>query len=234
MDFDIINVNHDYTKMRKVEMHRRNFLSLMAASLTLGSTVSLLTACGDKQRSAIPTGSTVLALGDSLTEGYGASLQTSYPTILASITGWKIINGGVSGDKSDDALKRLPALLAQYQPKLVLTSIGGNDILKRVPESTMRSNIISICELVKNSHAQNMLIAVPQFSILGAATGTLHDHSMYESIAKEMDIPLFSAGWSQILSDENLKSDAIHANEEGYRLFAEQLAKRLREVGYLA
>jgi len=214
-------------------MHRREFLNRSLMAFALGSSINLLTACGNKKRRAIPSGSTVLALGDSLTEGYGATLQTSYPTVLTSLTGWQVINAGISGNTSEDALKRLPDLLSKHQPKLVLTCIGGNDILRRVPETRMRSNIVSICQHIKNSGTPNMLIAVPRFSVIGAVTGSLNDHPVYESIAKELDLPLLSSAWSKILSNDSLKFDTVHANAQGYRRFAELLAQSLHEVGYL-
>lgn len=214
-------------------MHRRTFLNSAFAVLSFGSISSLLTACGDKKRPALPPGSTVLALGDSLTEGYGASPQTSYPSVLAELTDWKIINAGISGNTSEDALQRLPSLLSQYRPQLVLTCIGDNDILRRVPETQMRANIVSICQQIANNGAQNILIAVPKFSVVGAAIGMLSDHPVYQEIAKEQGIPLQSGAWSKILSDDSLKSDSVHANAQGYRRFAELLAASLRETGYL-
>lgn len=213
-------------------MQRRHLLHLLAASCL---TVSLY-GCGKKKKklAAIPPGSTVLALGDSLTEGVGASPQDSYPAVLADITGWQVINAGVSGDTSAGVLSRLPGLLKQYQPKLVLTGIGGNDFLRKVNESTTRANILKICQEIKSYGAQNMLIAIPKLSLLGAAISSLSDHPMYEEIAKEVGIPLQEDGWSTVLSDKSLRSDEIHANAKGYALFAELLAKSLRSSGLLA
>ena len=109
-------------------MNRRQFLLLTAA---------LLTACGKKapKHSALPRGSAVLALGDSLTYGYGANPTESYPARLAELTGWAITNGGVSGDTSAQALARLPELLREHTPHLVIISIGGNAFLRRQPEN---------------------------------------------------------------------------------------------------
>ena len=212
-------------------MQRRHFLQFSLGSLILGT----LAACGndEPQLIAIPAGATVLALGDSITYGYGANPQTSYPAVLAQITGWNVINAGVSGDTTEGALKRLPGLLQQYAPKLVLTSIGGNDFLRRVPEATTRSNLIAICRQIKDSGAQNMLIAVPKPSLVGASVGSLSDHPMYAEVAREMNIPLQKGGWADVLSDASLRSDQIHANARGYARFAELLAVSLRETGLL-
>lgn len=90
----------------------------------------------------------MLALGDSLTFGYGANPGESYPAQLQKLTGWSVVNGGVSGDTSAQALSRLPALLAR-KPKLVIVGIGGNDFLRKVPEEQTRANIAKIIETVR-------------------------------------------------------------------------------------
>lgn len=212
-------------------MQRRQLLHLTLASSLFAT---LLTGCSKKAKlPAIAKGATVLALGDSLTEGVGTSPQTAYPEVLAAMTGWNVINAGVSGDTSAGALSRLAGLLSKHQPKLVLTCIGGNDFLHQVDESRTRSNIKAICEKIKASNAQNMLIAVPKISLLAATLSHLSDHPMYQQIAKETDIPLQEGGWSEVLSNASLRSDRIHANKEGYALFAQRLAKSLRDVGLL-
>lgn len=209
-------------------MQRRHFFHL----LITGGIVLTLQGCGKKKKlSPIPKGATVLALGDSITEGVGASEQDSYPAVLADITGWNVINAGISGDTSAGALNRLPGLLKEHQPALVLTSIGGNDFLRKINESTTRANILNICKQVKEYGVPNMLIAIPQFSVMAAAISRLSDHPMYKEIAKEMDIPLQEGGWSEVLSDKSLRSDEIHANAQGYARFAELLVKSLRTAG---
>ena len=89
-------------------MNRRQFL--------IGSAILALAACGKRRNraQALLKGSTVLALGDSLTYGYGAAPAAAYPVQLATLTGWKVINGGVSGDTTADALARLSGLMRQH------------------------------------------------------------------------------------------------------------------------
>lgn len=206
-------------------MNRRTFL--------LGAGALLLTACGRKSartHAKIPEGSTVLALGDSLTFGYGANPGESYPAQLQKLTGWNIVNGGVSGDTSAQALSRLPALLAR-KPKLVLVGIGGNDFLRKVPEEQTRANIAKIIETVQKENIPAVLVGVPHIT-LGALFGHLSDHPLYEDLSEEYGIPLFGSAWAEILGDNNLKSDQIHANGKGYRKFAEDLNQFLRKQGF--
>lgn len=204
---------------------RRTFLTY--------TSVLLLVACGGKsgkKQTKIAAGSTVLALGDSLTYGYGASPAESYPAQLQKLTGWDIINGGISGDTSAQALSRLPALL-QRKPKLVLISIGGNDFLRKLPEAETRNNIAETIESVQKENIPTVLMGVPHLSV-GALFGHLSDHPLYQELAEQYKIPLFEGAWSEILSDEKLKSDQIHANAAGYKVFAEKLEKFLQEEGF--
>ena len=204
-------------------MNRRQFL--------IGSTILALAACGKRRNrsQALPKGSAVLALGDSLTYGYGAAPTAAYPVQLATLTGWKVINGGVSGDTTADALARLPELMRQH-PKLVIISIGGNDFLRKLPESTTRANIGKIIQTVQAASIPAVLVAIPHFTV-GALFGKLSDHPLYQEIAEQYQIPLLSGAWSEILGDKDLKSDQIHANAEGYRKFAELLKAFLEEQG---
>lgn len=204
-------------------MNRRQFL--------IGSAILALTACGKRRNrsQALPKGSAVLALGDSLTYGYGAAPTAAYPVQLAGLTGWKVINGGVSGDTTADALARLPELMGQH-PKLVIISIGGNDFLRKLPESTTRANIGKIIQTVQAANIPAVLVAIPHFTV-GALFGKLSDHPLYHEIAEQYRIPLLSGAWSEILGDKDLKSDQIHANAEGYRKFAELLKAFLEEQG---
>lgn len=204
---------------------RRKFLTY--------TSVLLLAACGGKsgkKKTKIAAGSTVLALGDSLTYGYGASPAESYPAQLQKLTGWDIINGGISGDTSAQALSRLPALL-QRQPKLVIIGIGGNDFLRKLPEAETRNNIAETIESVQKENIPAVLVGVPHLSV-GALFGHLSDHPLYQELAKQYKIPFFEGAWSEILSDEKLKSDQIHANAAGYKVFAEKLEKFLQEEGF--
>jgi acyl-CoA thioesterase I len=209
-----------------VGMKRRALLALAA---TLGG-------CGRKPAatsSALAPGSTVLALGDSITAGVGADAASSYPAQLAALTGWNVVNGGVSGDTSAQAAERAPALLAEHKPALVIVSIGGNDFLRRLSKADTEANIRRIVASARDAGAQVLLVAVPQPTLAAAVGVGLSDHPLYASLAGELKLPLHSGGWSTVLGTENLKSDQIHANAAGYRAFAEGLVNTLRITGHL-
>ena len=207
---------------------RRYFLGGLLAA-------TMLAACGRKPvvGRKIAAGATVLALGDSLTFGTGATPETSYPTVLARLTGWNVVNAGIPGDTSAQALARLPALLQEHSPQLVLVGIGGNDFLRRMSETDTRANIRRICEQALAAGAQVMLIAVPAPSAAAVIAGSLSDHPLYQEIADSLRLPLHANGWSTVLANAALRSDQIHANAQGYEAFANGLLSTARAAQLL-
>ena len=210
---------------------RRGFAVRVAGA---GLLAAALAGCGRDKKTAqpVPPGSTVLALGDSLTFGTGASAETSYPTVLAGLTGWNVVNAGVSGDTSAQALARLPALLAEHQPKLVIVSIGGNDFLRKLPESDTRAHVHAICKQSLDAGAQVLLVAVPRATV-AAALGQMTDHALYAEVAKDLKIPLQREAWGEVLAQPDLRADAVHANARGYAQFARSVQSTAAAVGLL-
>ena len=211
---------------RSALVSRRRLLVALAAA-------PLLAACGRKadRYSTVPAGTSVLAIGDSLTFGTGAAAQAAYPARLAGLTGWDVVNAGVPANTSAQARERLPKLLADHQPRLVLLSIGGNDFLRQVPEAETRRHIGAMLDEIRATGAQAVLIAVPRPTVAAALLGALDDHPLYRALAGAHGVPLFASGWADVLSNASLKSDRIHANAAGYERFAHELHDFLRETG---
>lgn len=208
--------------------NRRVFLQfILTAPLALA-----LSACDDSPKFApLPKGAKVMALGDSLTFGYGVESFQSYPTLLANKTGWHIINAGVNGDTTKKVLKRLDDVIAQ-KPALVLLGVGGNDVLRRIAPETTKANLLEIVQKLQNHQINVILIAQPHLSA-SALFGKASDNPIYKEVADETGVPLFAKTWSKILSDDSLKSDQIHANGAGYAYFADELYGFLKQIGYV-
>lgn len=207
-------------------LSRRGALALLAGAA--------LVSCGRKSPRArpVPKGAVVLALGDSLTFGTGATPDTAYPAELARLSGWDVVNAGVPGDTAAQARERLPVLLDTAGAQLVIVSIGGNDFLRRLPEADTRAHIEAICDAALARGLQVMLLAVPRPS-LSAAIGSLTDHPMYADIAATRPVVLQREGWSEVLADADLRSDAIHANARGYAQQARNIVATARAAGLL-
>lgn len=194
------------------------------------STSLLISACSSEIKSQhIEKGSLVIALGDSLTYGYGATPNTAYPHILSQLSGWNVKNEGINGNTTADILQRLDGIIAQ-KPKLVLLGIGGNDVLRRIDPKVTEQNLNQIIIRLKQANIPVILIAEPHLS-MSALLGKASDNPIYEPIAKSQQVLLFADEWSKILSDKSLKSDEIHANAQGYRQFAENLYQFLKKNG---
>jgi len=169
----------------------------------------------------------IVAFGDSLTHGTGASDDTAYPAVLASLTGRTVINAGVPGDTTTAGLERLPVVLDKYKPRLVLLCLGGNDMLRKQPAAATENNLRLLVKTIRSSGAEVVLIGVPEPKLFGGAP------DFYARVARDMRLPLEDDVFDAVLKDNRLKADPIHANAEGYRMVAERLAEFLREAGAL-
>ncbi|HRK79519.1 MAG TPA: arylesterase [Thiobacillus sp.] len=169
----------------------------------------------------------IVAFGDSLTHGTGASSDTAYPAVLAALTGRTVINAGVPGDTTDTGLQRLPSVLDEYKPRLVLLCLGGNDMLRKQPEAATENNLRLLVRTIHASGAEVVLIGVPEPRLFGGAP------DFYARVARDMKLPLEDKAFNEVLKDNRLKSDPIHANAAGYRLIAERLNALLHEAGAL-
>ena len=199
----------------------------------LASLLALLAACSADKAEPLPPGTMVLALGDSITAGYGLAPEQAWPALLAEKTGWQVVNGGISGDKTGDALARLPALLDEHTPKLVLVTLGGNDMLRKLPEEQTRGNLARILELIRSRNAQPVLLATPKPSIAGVVFQNLSPPPFYAEIAKERKVPLIADAIAEVLSDPELKLDQLHPNAEGHKALAGKAFDALRQLGYV-
>lgn len=195
----------------------------------------MLLACAEKHPSqpVIVQGATVLILGDSLSYGTGAKPEEAYPVLLEKATGWRIVNAGIPGDTTSGGLQRLPNLLETHQPELLLVELGGNDLLRQISPKQVENNLKSIISQAKNTGVPVALVAIPEISPLMAAVGNLSDHPLYARVAEEMQVPLVTDVFSEVLSKRDLKADQIHPNAQGYALVASDMQKALKALGFI-
>lgn len=165
--------------------------------------------------------SPILAFGDSLTFGFGAPTQHSYPTVLNKLIGIPVINAGISGELSQDGLKRLEKLLDRLQPQLLLLCHGANDMLQKRDMQEMKTNLEAMILLAQERGIQILLISVPNTNLL------LTPLKQYQEVADKMEIPLENELIADILRKPALHSDIIHPNALGYQKMAEGLYQKL-------
>ncbi|NIQ97196.1 MAG: arylesterase [Desulfuromonadales bacterium] len=166
----------------------------------------------------------IVAFGDSLTWGTGAPREASYPQTLASLLGIEVVNAGVPGELSAEGRRRLPGVLAEYRPALVILCHGGNDMLRRRSLDKLAENLRVMIESCRNAGADVVLVGVPQLGF------TLEPPPLYDKIAAEYDIPYADDILADLLADRDFKSDTIHPNAAGYRRLARVLADLIVEA----
>ena len=186
------------------------------------SLLLLLVACGDDQPPLprLAGDAVILAFGDSLTEGYGVKTDESYPARLASISGRKVINAGISGEISAQGLRRLPKLLEKHNPDLVILCHGGNDFLRKLSMTDM-------IRMAKAQGAEVVLLGVPKPGLFLSA------YEVYEKIAADTGVVFIEDLIPEVLGDKDLKSDTVHPNAEGYLVMAKTIYTELQDRGAL-
>lgn len=175
----------------------------------------------------LKTADVIVAFGDSLTAGVGADPGTSYPAILQKQINRKVIGSGVSGETTAKGLKRLPQVLDQFKPSLLILCEGGNDFLRSFSEKSVKNNLREMIEMAKKKGIDVVLIAVPK------SESKLTPPPLYEELGKEFGLPIETESLKKIGSDPALVSDPIHPNDHGYRLMAEAVVNLLKKYGAL-
>lgn len=208
-------------------MARASTAGLRVVLLALGA---LLAACGVDDRVArlppLDSDATILAFGDSLTYGSGATAEQSYPAVLSELIGRRVINAGVPGETTAQGLERLPEVLDRTQPALVILCLGGNDMLRKQDRARMRRNLAEMIEVVRERGLPVVLLGVPEPRLFGLSTET-----SYIDLARQYALPLEALALPDILGDADRKADQIHPNARGYADLARAVAELLRESG---
>ncbi|MBI2992694.1 MAG: arylesterase [Gammaproteobacteria bacterium] len=188
----------------------------------------LLAGCGKSpELPALQPDSVILAFGDSLTHGTGASGHESYPVALAALTGRKVINEGIPGEVSPDGMRRLPGLLERHRPALVIICHGGNDILRKLDLRETTANLEKMVQIVRDSGAGAVLLGVPQPGLF------LSSAELYDTVAESTGVLYLDDVIPDVLQHAATKSDPVHPNAAGYREIAERIYAALQEAGAL-
>lgn len=173
------------------------------------------------------SGARIVAFGDSLTYGTGAPAGQGYPEVLAALTGLTVINAGKPGETTAAGRERLPSVLADHNPDLVVLIHGGNDTLRRQPAETTRDNLAAMIGTIRASGAQVVMLAVPGASL------TLAPPAYYAEVADAEAVPMDDGTLRRLMRSSAYKSDQVHFNAEGYRLMAEAVRDLLLASGAL-
>ena len=184
----------------------------------------ILGGCSQPVANLDSNGETIVCFGDSLTAGKGALQNESYPALLGAKVKEKVINAGVSGETSANALKRIEKDVFSYHPRIVIVEFGGNDFLHQIPREETFRNIDQILKIIQK-HGSMAVLATVKTGIFGDAYS-----ERFKEIARERKALLITHILIGILDHPEFKSDEIHPNVEGYRKMAERIYQHLKPL----
>lgn len=189
--------------------------------------LALLAGCGPKvpKLGKLAPSDVVVAFGDSLTFGTGATEAESYPVVLGQLLARKVVRAGVPGEITEGGLARVQEVIDEHKPKLMIVCLGGNDMLRKVDESQTKANLRSIIKTIQSQGIAVVLVGVPKPALVTSAA------PFFDEIAKEFGIPYEGKIVTDVLYQRDQKSDAIHPNAKGYRRMAEAIAALLKKAG---
>ena len=164
----------------------------------------------------------IVAMGDSLTAGYGLDPDEAYPALLEARLHeegyrWRVVNAGISGETSSGALSRVDWVVARLKPDIVILVTGANDGLRGIDPHLMAGNLQA---LVQRLHASGALVVLGGMKMVKNLGGdyTAAFEAVYPAVARETGavlIPFFLEG---VAADPRLnQADGIHPTAEGYR-----------------
>ncbi|WP_413787035.1 arylesterase [Psychrobacter sp. NG27] len=166
---------------------------------------------------------TILALGDSLTEGLGVDSDANYPAQLeASLkelgyTNAKVINSGLSGETSTGLVNRLD-WVAQTKPDITILTIGANDAMRGLDVATIEKNIRTAVKTLQDNGSHVILGGMSIYDNLGNDYVSAFS-DIYPRVAKDMNVPLIPFFLEGVGGDPELnQADAIHPTKEGYQI----------------
>lgn len=166
----------------------------------------------------------VLVVGDSLSAEYGIRRGSGWVALLQQRLdrerpGWRAVNASVSGDTTSGGRSRLPALLREHQPAVVVIELGGNDALRGLPMSMTRANLTEMTRAAKAAGAR-VLIAGMQVPPNYGRRYAEEFAAVFSEVAKAEGVallPFFLAGVADVPEAELLfQSDRIHPKEEAH------------------
>ena len=177
----------------------------------------------------------IVALGDSLTAGYGLLEMQAYPALLQKKLdddgyGWEVVNAGVSGDTSAAGLQRLDWALQEQNVRVLIIELGANDGLRGLPVDQMKKNLAAIIERAQTGGIAVLLAgmeAPPNYGPEYAASF----RQVFRDLARQYKVIFVPFMLDKVAGISTLnQGDGIHPNIEGTHIVADTLWHALRPM----
>jgi len=162
-------------------------------------------------------GVNIICFGDSITFGYGANPGEDYPTILARMVKYPVINAGVDGDTSFEALERLEKDVLDQDPRLVIVEFCGNDFLKKIPREDTVKNLAVIIDRIQEKGAMVALVDISSGMFFREYRRD------FKKLAAQKKAILIPNLLHKIITSPAMKSDFFHPNARGYQIITKRI-----------
>ncbi|MDD5431051.1 MAG: GDSL-type esterase/lipase family protein [Candidatus Pacebacteria bacterium] len=166
----------------------------------------------------------IIAYGDSLTRGFGIPPGKNFVTILSEHTNIPIINAGVTGDTTSEALIRLQTEILDKKPDIVMVCLGGNDFLHGLSEDVIYANLKTIIEKIQGGGAKVILLGI-------SSENLPNFEKTFQKLASEKKVYVYVPNiMDGVLSQKNFLFDNIHPNGRGHELIAQKILPFLQKA----
>ncbi|WP_232729716.1 arylesterase [Herbaspirillum huttiense] len=189
--------------------------ALLGAAVRLLAGVALVAAA----TSAYSAPKNLLVLGDSLSAEYGLQRGTGWTGLLQqrlqqSKADYRVVNASISGDTTIGGRNRLPALMTQHKPEVLVIELGANDALRGLALKTSQDNLQAMIDLARQQKAKVLLVGM-QIPPNYGPDYTRRFAGMYQDLAKSNKVALVPFFFEGIAADLSLfQADRIHPNEQ--------------------
>lgn len=214
--------------MHPLHRHRRHCIALAGAAAALWLSPALAQGKTGARK--------ILILGDSLSAEYGLARGTGWVTLLEQRLAQQhpnasVVNASISGETTAGGRSRLPALLKQHQPQIVVIELGGNDALRGLPLQQTEENLRLMLQVSKESGAKGLLVGIQMPPNYGASYGR-NFAQIYTRVAQDTRTPLVPFLLKGVADIPNaaalFQADRIHPRAEAQPLMLDNVWPTLR------
>ena len=220
-----------HTRSRQYHKKIMNFQRTWIVGLLVCASMLLSSCMQDYNYPELLEGDIVIALGDQFTAGTGASTAFSYPSVLAKSTNALIINAGRAGRGSSDIMAALSPLLVEHpNVKLVILSIGFNDIQQGTDLRFLRTYISEVILLLEKHKIPMILVGMPKLPYKAGASA----HPIYELLASSGERVMYEPrAFTSVLNTQANLETPSQFTATGYRVLAENIEARMKKEGFI-
>jgi len=174
---------------------------------------------------------TILVMGDSLSAGYGIDPQAGWVNLLKQRLDDEhdVINASITGETTSGGSARLPDILRQYHPDIVLLELGGNDGLRGLSPQQMQVNLSKMIERSQKAGAEVVLLGIEVPPNYGPAYSDAF-RGVFTQLAKEYQVPLLPFLLEGVDLDNMLQSDGIHPTAEAQPIILDNVWPKLKPL----